>query len=66
MKVFHILFIAASSMLAFFLGIWCISSHMDTPNMFYALLGILSIIMSLGLIVYGIYFLQKMKKSGIE
>ena len=66
MKIFHILFILASTVLSFFLGIWCISEHFDSYNLFYLLLGLLSIVFSLGLIVYGIYFLQKMKKAGIK
>jgi len=49
-------------MLSFFFGLWCISSHLKESNIMYALLGLLSIIMALGLVVYGIYFLQKMKK----
>lgn len=66
MKIFHILFILSSTVLSFFLGIWCINLHFESYNLFYLLLGLLSIIFSLGLIVYGIYFLQKMKKAGIK
>jgi len=49
-------------MLSFFFGLWCINSHLKENNIVYAMMGLLSIIMALGLVVYGIYFLQKMKK----
>lgn len=62
MKTFHIIFISLSSILSFFFGIWCVQSHFTENNPFYAMLGLLSIVMALGLIVYGIYFLQKMKQ----
>jgi len=65
MKRFHIVFIFSSTLLSFFFGVWCINSHFSQPHLGTLLLGLLAILMSLGLIVYGIYFLQKMKSSGI-
>lgn len=65
LKAFHIVFITCSTILSFFFGVWCLQAHLASPNLIYALLGLLGIVMSLGLIVYGIYFLQKMKKEGI-
>ncbi len=61
MKLFHIVFIILSSIMSFFVGILAINIHFTQDNQFYLLFGLLAILVSLGLIVYGIFFLQKMK-----
>lgn len=61
MKFFHIVFITVSSIISFFVGVLGIHHHNTHDDKFFLLLGLLSILFSLGLIVYGIFFLQKMK-----
>lgn len=61
MKIFHIIFISVCSVISFLVGILGIYTHFNEDNKFFLLLGLLAILFSMGLIVYGIFFLQKMK-----
>ncbi len=62
LKAFHILFIIASFLLALFLGGWCLNEYFTgahrTGDL---LLGLLSLAAAVGLVVYGRYFLKKLK-----
>jgi hypothetical protein len=62
LKTFHIIFIVASTLLAFGFGLWSIRSHIQGDGSDLELgLGIASLVLGLGLIWYGRYFLKKLK-----
>lgn len=62
LKAFHIIFIASSFILAVFLGGWCLYEFFGhTHRAVDLLLGLLSLAGAVGLIVYGRYFLKKLK-----
>ncbi len=65
LKGFHIFFITVSSLAAFGFGIWCFVSRVAGTTL-YTLLGIGSLLLGVGLIVYGKKFLQKMDREGID
>ncbi len=62
LKAFHIVFIVASSLLAFGFGAWALhecSGGTGTPTLL--ALGITSLVAGVALVVYGRYFLKKLK-----
>jgi hypothetical protein len=61
LKAFHIVFIAASILLAFGFGAWCFVQYADTHRATELIYGISSIVVGLGLIWYGKYVLRKLK-----
>ncbi len=61
LKAFHVFFISVSILTAFGFGVWGISSHFAQPNVWYLLMGVVSVVIGVALIVYGVYFLQKFK-----
>lgn len=62
LKSFHIVFIVSSVALTVFLGGWCLMEYFNhgqrTPDL---LLGLVSLVGAVGLVVYGRYFLKKLK-----
>jgi hypothetical protein len=61
LKAFHIIFIVASTMLAFGFCAWSLNSyfaHRETADLVF---GILSCVAGLALLWYGKYFLKKLK-----
>lgn len=58
LKWFHIFFISLSVIVAVGFGLWGIFNH-------YVLLGVLSLVVAAGLVVYGNYFLRKARKIGL-
>jgi len=65
LKAVHIIFITASCLLAFGFGAWCLKSYSSGEGLTRDLvLGIGSLIAGAGLIVYGKYFLKKLKDVG--
>ena len=62
LKAFHVIFITASSALAFGCGVWAFKSYFGPEGRVLDLLfGIGSILAGVGLIVYERYFLKKLK-----
>jgi hypothetical protein len=63
LKAFHIFFITVSSAMAFGCGAWSLKSYSTPDGRTRDLLfGIGSLLASVALIVYGRYFLKKLKK----
>jgi hypothetical protein len=58
LKWFHIVFISLSMLLSVWFGIWGLFNHQ-------IVLGIVSLGGSVGLVVYGNYFLGKLRKLGV-
>lgn len=62
LKAFHIIFIVSAVLLSVFLGGWCIYEFFThSRRVVDLLLGLLSLAGSVGLVVYGRYFLKKLK-----
>jgi len=62
LKAFHVIFITASSALAFGCGVWSLKNYFAPDGRVLDLLfGIGSILAGVGLIVYERYFLKKLK-----
>lgn len=61
LKAFHIVFITASVLLAFGFGAWSLVAYSDTGRWVDLAFGGVSIVIGVGLIVYGRYFLKKLR-----
>jgi len=62
LKAFHLVFITASSALAFGFGVWELRSYWSpTGRLGDLLLGLGSLLAGVGLIIYERYFLRKLK-----
>lgn len=61
LKAFHVVFITSAFLLSMFLGGWCLFEFAHTRRIVDLLLGLLSIAGAIGLVVYGRYFLKKLK-----
>ncbi len=62
LKTVHIIFIICSTLLAFGFGAWSLNNYFSGDKATSDLVtGILSIVGGIALIVYGIYFLKKLK-----
>ena len=61
LKVFHIFFIAVSTLTAFGFGVWGLYEFFTRDRVGYLMLGLASAVVGLGLIIYGVNFLNKFK-----
>ena len=61
LKAFHIFFIALSAVLMFGFSVWLFRSYGDSGNTMLLVEGSLAAMAGVGLIVYGIRFLKKLK-----
>jgi hypothetical protein len=61
LKSFHIVFIIASILLAFFCGIWLLHEYGSSRNSTELTVGILFLLTGVGLICYGKSVLSKLK-----
>lgn len=61
LKAFHIVFISASTLLAFGFGGWMLNAYADSGQISDLVFGIGSTVAGVGLIIYGRYFLKKLK-----
>ena len=61
LKNFHIFFISLSTLLAFGFAIWGINSYSVSDNTTHLSLGIISLLVGVGLIIYGMKVFQKLK-----
>lgn len=58
LRAFHVVFIAASSLLAFFFAAWCLALG-DRHGLGWRAAGAASVATGLGLVVYEAWFLRK-------
>ena len=61
LKAFHLVFITASSALAFGCGVWGLKNYFADGRLLELLFGLGSLLAGVGLIVYERYFLKKLK-----
>lgn len=61
LKTFHIVFVIASILLAFFFGGWLLHDYFATRQVAELVVGILSVLAGVGLICYGKAVLRKLK-----
>ena len=61
LKAFHLVFITASVLLSFVIAAWSMVGYADVGRTMDLVFGISSAAIGLGLIVYGRYFLRKLK-----
>ena len=61
LKAFHIVFVVASILLAFFCGIWLLHEYASTHNSSELAVGILFLLAGAGLVCYGKSVLRKLK-----
>ena len=61
LKAFHVLFISASVMLAFYFAAWCLAGLPEGPGAGRLVAGLASLAAGLGLIGYEAWFLRKMR-----
>jgi hypothetical protein len=62
LKAFHIIFVGASSLLALVLGVWSFWVYASPEGGVWNLIaGVLSLLGFAGLLIYGKYFLNKLK-----
>ncbi len=61
LKAFHIVFVVASTLLAFGFAVWSLMTYSDGKRLVDLVFGIVSALCGMGLIVYGRYFLKKLK-----
>ena len=65
LKAFHLVFITASSALAFGFGVWELRSYWSAIGVLQDLLfGLGSLLAGVGLIIYERFFLKKLKNVG--
>jgi len=61
LKAFHVVFVAASILLAFGFGIWSLLSYKDESRTLDLIFGIGSLLAGVVLIIYGGFVLRKLK-----
>lgn len=59
LKVFHVVFVAASSLLSFAFSGWCFHAWRTRADASFGLLAALAALLGVGLIVYGFWFWRK-------
>lgn len=59
LRAFHVVFIAASSLLAVALGVWCVRNYLDRDGTLTLVAAIASFAAALALLVYGSWFVRK-------
>jgi hypothetical protein len=61
LKAFHLVFIVASVLLSVGFGVWGIREYAQGGPRSDLVMGLISIVFGVGLIVYGRYFLKKLR-----
>lgn len=62
LKSFHIFFIVVSILLAFGFGAWSLYAYATDPDVLYWVLGLGSLVVGVGLIVYGVKVVRKLRR----
>ncbi len=65
LKGFHIVFIIFSTLLALGIGLWCIWVDLTVGEPVYRSGAIVSLVVALALVIYGVWFYRKMKRLRI-
>ena len=65
LKGFHIVFIVCSTLLALGIGAWCVWVDLVEGAPIYLAGAICSFVVAVALVVYGVWFYQKMKRLRI-
>ena len=65
LKGFHIVFIIFSTLLAVGIGAWCVWVDLVEGAPIYLAGAICSFVVAVAVVVYGVWFYQKMKRLGI-
>ena len=66
LKNFHIFFIMISVVVTLGFGLWCFLTGAGRATEGSTIMGSLSLVASVGLVVYGYRFLRKLEREGIE
>ena len=61
LKTFHVVFVALCTILAIGFGVWAIRDYKASGEMASLVLGVLSLCGAVALLVYGRWFLRKLK-----
>ena len=61
LKAFHIVFVTASTLLAFGFGAWSLHQYSETKALADLLTGVGALLSGIGLLWYGKYFLKKLR-----
>jgi hypothetical protein len=61
LKAFHILFVTVSTLLAVWFTVWCFEHFHAGAGSLYLGLGVGGALLVVGLPIYGVWFLKKMK-----
>jgi hypothetical protein len=61
LKAFHIVFIVLSILMSVGVGGWAINAYLNGAGVGIAVLGAVSLLIGLGLGIYGRYFLKKLR-----
>lgn len=64
LKTFHIVFVSVSTILSFGVAGWAFKGYRMTGSKADLWFGIGGVVVGIGLLVYGRYFLKKLKKIG--
>ena len=62
LKAFHIVFIALSALLSLGFAAWAISRYLSTDDVWQLVAATVAVALGIGLVVYGIRFLRKLRK----
>ena len=63
LRAFHVVFIAAAALLAVVLGVWCLRQYMAQRGILTLLSSVASFGAALALLLYGSWFLRKVRAS---
>ncbi|MGH9341789.1 MAG: hypothetical protein ACRD1R_19920 [Acidobacteriota bacterium] len=55
-----------STLLAFWFGLWGVHYHLTYGNTGYLVMGIISLVLGVVLIIYGVWFFGKIKRGGFS
>lgn len=61
LKAFHIVFVVASVLLSAGVGVWAIAEFAQVGATWLIVLGVAALAFAVGMIVYGFWFLRKLK-----
>lgn len=61
LKAFHVVFISAATLLLTGFGAWAVRAYLHAAGAGYLAMGIAALAAAVALVVYGVWFLKKMK-----
>lgn len=64
LKAFHVAFVIVSTLMSAGFGVWSLNAYRTAGTAQHLFLGVLSLAIAVGLVVYGTWFLRKMKDVG--